>query len=163
MLNKLFGSPKNHPFNQALEHFQKLPHYESGTAQYVNTILEIIRLCQIAIQNNKNDGDAHVLLANTYLLATLSSAFKKSYSFFLAKAASVIQTTRAGGGMYIKNRENADKVYQGIVSQLSTQIPDWVEGIELLPKDMNELQRSYYRSAIDPLSLNEIKTMLTTK
>jgi hypothetical protein len=162
MLNKLFGSPKNHSFNQALEHFQNLRYYESGTVQYVDTVLEIIRLCQIAIQDNKNDGDAHVLLANAYLLATLSSAFGKGYSFFLAKAASVIQPTRARS-MYIKNRENADKVYQGIVEQLSTQMPDWVEGVERLPKDMDQLQRAYSHSAIDPLSLDEIKTMLTSE
>jgi len=162
MLNKLFGSSRNQSFNKALEHFQNLRHVESGTAQYVNTMLEIIRLCQIAIEENKNDGDAHVLLGNAYLLATLSSVFGKGYSFFLARAAAVIQATREGR-MYIKNSENGEKVYQAIVEQLSTQMPDWVEGVERLPKDMPKLQREYYQRAISPLGLAEIKEMLTSQ
>jgi tetratricopeptide (TPR) repeat protein len=161
MLSKLFGSPKNFPFNQANEHFRNLQFYEIGSAQYINAILEIIRLCQTAIQNNKHDGDAHVLLANAYLLATCRCTYGKGYPFFLARAAAVIQATRSGI-MYIKNREIADKIYKGIVEQLSTQMPDWVEGVQRLPKDMTQLQQRYYNVAINSSSLDEIKTALTT-
>jgi len=162
MLNKLFGSMKNDRFNQAKEQFQNLRNYESGSSEYVSTILEVIRLCQMAIQGNKNDGDAHVLLANTYLLAALSCTFGKGYPYFLAKAAAVIQVFRTGS-MYIKNRDNAEKVYGGIVEQLTTQMPDWVEGVQRLSKDMNELHQVYYSNAINPSSLIEIKTMLTSE
>ena len=160
MLNKLFGSIKNHPFNQALEHFQNLRFYEMGSPQYVNTILEIVRLCRMAIQIDRHDGDAHVLLANVYLLATLWCTLNKGHPYFLARAAATIQATRTGR-MFIKNREIADKVYGGIVKELSTQMPDWVEGVEQLPGDMSQLQREYYDSAISSLSLDEIKIMLT--
>jgi len=162
MVNKLFGSPKNHPFNQATEHFRNLRYYESGSPQYVNTILEIIRLSQMAIQSNKHDGDAHVLLSNAYFLAALSCTFKKGYPYFLARAAATIQATRLGS-MYIKNREIAEKMYGGVVKQLSTQMPDWVEGVERLPKDMNQLQKMYYDAAINSSSLDEMKVMLTSE
>jgi tetratricopeptide (TPR) repeat protein len=160
MLRKLFGSPKNFPFNQANEHFRNLRFYESGSPQYINAILEIIRLCQMAIQSNKHDGDAHVLLANAYLLATCRCTYRKGYPYFLARAAAVIQATRAGS-MYIKNREISDKIYRGIVEQLSTQMPDWVEGVQRLPKDMNQLQQGYYDAAISSSSLDEMTTALT--
>jgi len=162
MLSKLFGSPKKFPFNQANEHFRNLRLYESGSPQYINAILEIIRLCQMAILSNKHDGDAHVLLANAYLLATCRCTYGKGYPYFLARAAAVIQATRAGS-MYIKNREIADKIYRGIVEQLSTQMPDWVEGVQRLPKDMNQLQQGYYDAAISSSSLDEIKTVLTSE
>ncbi len=105
MLGKLFGTPKNSPFNQATEYFQNLRYYESGSPQYVSTILEIIRLCQMAIQGNKNDGDAHVLLANVYVLAALDCTYTKGYPYFLARSAAVMQATRSRK-MYIKNSRN---------------------------------------------------------
>lgn len=160
MLNKLFGSLKNDKFNQATERFRNLRYYESGSPQYINTILEIISLCRKAIQSNKNDGDAHVLLANAYYLAALRCTFQKGYPYFLARAAATIQATRIGS-MYIKNREIAEKMYGGVVQQLSTQMPDWVEGVERLPKDMNQLQTMYYDAAINSSSLDEMKTLLT--
>lgn len=159
MLNKLFGSPKNHPFNQATEYYRNLRNYESGSPQYVNAILEIIRLCRMAIQSNKNDGDAHVLLSNAYFLSALSCTFQKGYPYFLARAAATIQATRQGN-MYIKERQIAEKMYNGVVEQLSTQMPDWVEGVERLPKDMKQLQQKYYESAIQSSSLDEMKNML---
>lgn len=162
MLNKLFGSSKNHPFNQATEHYRSLRHYDNGSPQYINTILEIIRLCRIAIQSNKSDGDAHVLLANAYFLAALSCAFQKGYPYFLARSAAAIQATRRGT-MYIKDRQIAEKMYNGVVEQLSTQIPDWVENMERLPKDMNQLQQLYYDAAVDSSSLDEMKTLLTSE
>ena len=162
MLNKLFGSPKNHPFNQATEHFRNLRYYENGSPQYVNAILEIIRLCRMAIQSNKNDGDAHVLLANAYFLAALGCTFQKGYPYFLARAAAAIQATRQGS-MYIKERQIAEKMYGGVIEQLSTQMPDWVEGVEHLPKDMNQLQKLYYDAAVNSSSLDEMKTLLTSE
>lgn len=162
MLNKLLGSQKNDTFNQANKHFRNLRYYTSGSNQYINTILEIIRLCQMAIQKNKNDGDAHVLLSNAYLLAALSCTFGKGYPFFLARAAAVIQATRAGH-LYIKNRENADKIYNGIVEQLTSQMPDWVEGVQRLSTDMNKLHQGYYSDAINPSHKDEIKTVLLSQ
>lgn len=162
MFSKLFGSPKNHPYNQATGHFRNLRNYPSGSAEYLNAILEIIRLCQIAIQINKFDGDAHVLLANAYLLAALNSIFGKGYPFFLARAAAVIQATKSGS-MYLKNRENRDKIYEGIVNQLSTEMPNWLEGVQHLPVDMNQLQKGYYGQAINPTGLDEIKNLLASE
>jgi hypothetical protein len=160
MLNKFFGSLKNDPFNQANEHYQNLRNYKSGSPQYKNSILEIIRLSRMAILRNKDDGDAHVLLANAYFLAALNCGFQKGYPYFLARAAASIQATRIVR-IYIKNRELADKVYNGIVEQLATQMPDWVEGVERLPEDVNQLYKSYYDAAIDSSTLEEMDAMLT--
>ena len=159
MFNNLFDSSENSPFNQATELFHNLRNFPSGSADYLNTILEIIKLCQAAIQKVSFDGDAHVLLANVYLLAALNGVFTKSYPFFLAKAASVIEATKTGN-MPIRNRENADKVYRGIVEQLSAQTPNWVKNVRQLPKDMSRLQKQYYKDALDPSTVEEIKKMI---
>lgn len=159
MFNSLFDPSENSPFNRATELFHNLRNYPSGSEVYVNTILEIIKLCQIAIQEVSFDGDAHVLLANVYLLAALNGGFTRSYPFFLAKAASVIEATKTSN-MPITNREIADKIYKGIFEQLSTQMPDWVKNVQKLPKDMSQLQKKYYKGALTPSSLEEIKNML---
>ena len=62
--------------------------------------------------------------------------------------------------MPIRNREIADKIYKGIVEQLSTQMPDWVKNVQKLPKDMSQLQKQYYKDALNSSSLEEIKNML---
>lgn len=159
MFNKLFGSPKNHPYIQATEHYRNLRYFEMGSTQYVNEILEIIRLCRMAIQNNNNDGDANVLLANAYLLAALSCVLQDGYPYFLARAAATIQATREGG-LYMKERQYADKLYNGVIEQLSSQMPDWYEGLKRLPKDMKLLNQKYYDSAINSSSLDELEEML---
>ena len=159
MFNNLSDSSENSPFNQATELFYTLRNYPSGSVMYVNTILEIIELCQRAIQEVSFDGVAHVLLATAYLLVALNGVFTKSYPFFLAKAASVIEATKTGN-MPIRNREIADKIYRGIVEQLSTQMPDWVKNVQQLPKDMSRLHKKYYKDALNPSTLEEIKSML---
>ena len=153
MLNKFFGSAKNQPFNQALAHFRNINSYERGSPELASALFEIIRLCQIAIdESNKRDGDAHVLLANAYALA--ATGFPESYSYFLPRALATIQATRAGS-MYIKNRETADKVYTDIVKLLTE-----VGGIPPMTKDMLQ---GCYELAINQFIGNhlEIKNKLT--
>ena len=162
MLKKLFSPLKNDPFNQANEHFHRLRYFESGSPQFENAIFEIIRLCQLAIQKDTHNGDAHVLLANAYLLAALNCAFSKGYPFFLARAAAVIQATRRER-MYIKNKGIADKIYRGIYEQLSEQTPDWVEGVNRLTNDMNTLHVGFYANAINPSNFDQVKSMLTSE
>jgi len=71
----------------------------------------------------------------------------------------VIQATRSRK-MYIKNREIEDKIHDGIVKQLATQMPDSVEGVERLPTDLNLLNQLFYDAAIASSSLDEIRAVL---
>lgn len=159
MLKNLFGASKKNYFNQALEEYRKIGNHPGGGQEILNIMLEIIRLCQLAIQENKNDGDAHVLLANIYLLSAMNNSFSEGYSFFLARAAATIQAVKTRH-MYIKNNQIADSVYKGIINQLTDKIPDWVKKGNSLPNDMDKLEREYYAEAISSFSFNVIRGKL---
>ena len=165
MFRKLFGSPTptSEYYVQALRHYQNLRNYPNNSPQAVNTIYIIIKLCQLAISDNKFDGDAHVLLANGYLLAATLCVYGKGYSFFLARAAAVIQAVKTRN-MQINERENADKIYKGVSTMLSAQdkFPEWAL-VEPLPTNMDLLERAYYQRATDPSYQNEIQEMLKSE
>ncbi|MBI3169890.1 MAG: hypothetical protein HYZ22_15515 [Chloroflexi bacterium] len=159
MFNNPSNSSEDSLFDQATEFFRSIRNYPVDSANYISAIIEVIKLCQKAIQEVGFDGDAHVLLANAYLLAALSGAFTKSYPFFLARAASVIEATKTDN-MPIRNREIAEKIYRGVVDQLSIPLPSWVKDVQQLPKDMRRLHKQYYEDAINPLTLDEMMKML---
>jgi hypothetical protein len=70
MFKYLFNS-KKHPFNQASNLYDQLRNLDTSGDEYDRVVGEIIKLCCNAISLNQNDGDAHVLLANAYLLVVV--------------------------------------------------------------------------------------------
>ncbi len=73
MLRTLFGNPKKHPYNQASRLFSTLQNLSPQDPAYLLTLGQITTLSQEAIELNQYDADAHVLLANVYLLAAFAS------------------------------------------------------------------------------------------
>lgn len=60
----MFGRKKRGDrFNEALKHYQNL-RYTVEPAAYRGELVKIIELCQLAIQKQRGNGDAYVLLAN---------------------------------------------------------------------------------------------------
>jgi len=145
---KSFFNASSDLFNRAAGQFRSLRNLEAGSSAYSKAMFEAIKLCQQAIQKYPKDGDAHVLLANLYYLAAFDCFMSIGYPFFLARASAVMQAAKESR-MYIKQRQIADKVFRGILEQLSSQnqIPD--NEVLPLPNDLPQLRRDYYQKAID--------------
>ena len=64
---------KNSYFNQANIYHKQLRHLLNHPDEHRSTTLKIIQLCQLAIQQKPNDGDAHIMLASSYAMLALST------------------------------------------------------------------------------------------
>jgi len=157
MLKALFGSAKDDPYNQALDHFRKIRNLSVSDAAYMSNLLAIIRLCQLAIRMRPADGDAHILLANAYLLAAFSDPFGELYAFALARAAAAIHQWNVVP-MRSKEKAIGAKVLQGIQAQLAQERPDWM-GMSI-PGDIARLHSDYYDDAVDPASLDQMSRLI---
>jgi hypothetical protein len=96
---------QNHPFNRAAKRFRQLRYLEQSGWEYWRTIIEIIKLCWEAIGLNKYDGDAHVMLANAYLLAAFGAfqEFKpEGYIHNMSCCAAIIYEWKTNPRMYSK-------------------------------------------------------------
>lgn len=157
MLKALFGSAKDDPYNQALDHFRKLRDLSTSDPAYLSNIMAIIRLCQLAIRQRPTDGDAHILLANAYLLTALSEPFGDLYAFALARGAAAIHQWKSVP-MKSKARAIGEKIMLGIQDQLAKDRPDWMG--PNLPNDFAKLHFDYYEGAIDPSALDQMSRLV---
>jgi hypothetical protein len=103
----MFGRRKRQrdPFNEALEHYRRLYSIEDPSA-YREELAEIIRLCQLGIEKQRGNGDAYVLLANAYLLASAEVRLRDDslYGYFLSRACAVAYQW-ASGGVWTRNKD----------------------------------------------------------
>lgn len=153
----LFGIAKNDPFNLAREEFNKLRYLSSDEAAYNEALVGVIYHSQAAISKRSTDGDAHVILANAYMLGALNGAFSDAYAWFLSRAAAVIHEWK-DRRFRTKSKEIGEKVYQGVLEKLSEDMPDWM-GMKI-SGDIRQLHRQYYRAAISNSAPNESAKML---
>lgn len=145
---KYLFNPQNHPFNRASKLFGQLRYLEQSGQEYWRTIIEIIKLCWEAIKINKYDGDAHVMLANAYLLAAFR-AFQElkseGYVYYMSRCAAVIYEWKTNPRMYSKEKEQGEKIYREIINRLKGPLPDWMD--RDLPKDIRKLHNDFYMKA----------------
>ena len=153
MLKALFGSPKNDPYNQALGHFRKLRDVEQSGPVYVSNLMMIVRLCQLTLKQRPADGDAHVLLANAYLLLALDAVLGPAYDFSILRGAAVIFHWRANP-MYSKEQAIGARILQGVSDQLAAERPKWMG--PALSQDLGDLHREFYGLALDPAALDQL-------
>ncbi|MCB0174216.1 MAG: tetratricopeptide repeat protein [Anaerolineae bacterium] len=159
MLKTLFGLGKNDLFNQALSEFRKLHNLRDDTERFIITVLEVIRLCQLAIQKSKSDGDAHVLLANAYYLAALT-ILGEGYAYCLPRAAAVIYQWKTNR-LYTKNLANGEKIYQNVLEAIEHPMPGWTTNMSF-EDNIKDMHSRLYHEAINPDSTVELKKILTT-
>lgn len=148
LLKALFGSSSKQPFNQAIKKFHTIRGLEPGSIEYHSTIEQIVGLCQLAIRNNRFDGDAHVLLANVYFLSASAHMGDNDEEYVenLSRAAAVIHEWKTNGRMYSKERSNGAIIHQGILDHLNRDWPEWIQiSVET---DMRKLHASHYGNSI---------------
>lgn len=105
------------PYNQAVMHHKRLKHLIDCPAEYQAEALKVIQLCQIAIQQKPNHGDAHVVLAMGYFMVATHFLGTEIYDYCLPQAIAVI-TQWHHRTMYTKNHHNGNMVFQGIMDHI---------------------------------------------
>jgi len=139
------GPKAEKAYEGALGVYRQLRRYPVFSPEYRQQLAQIVRLCQQAIALNDRHGDAHILLANTYLLM-----HHDDYSPFgstppLHLAAAVIQHW-ADEPMrqypWTKNVDNGTTMHGQISSALSA------DGTSSVPAEMGRLKRSLYTTAV---------------
>ena len=137
---------RKHPYNKAADQYRKLRQFPQDSMEYEETLLNVIRLTKEALRKNKRDGDAHVLLANEYYLASLMDFPSDNYSRYLKFAAAVIFEWKSTP-MYAKAKDIGEKVYYGVLEELNREIPEWM-GLNRPDGTMEELHSRYYQQAL---------------
>ena len=139
----MFGK---HPYNKAVNYFMKLRWSTPGTLMYKENLYNVIWFSKEALRKNERDGDAHVLLANAYYLASLMDRTSSdNYVRYFPFAVAVIYEWKSKP-MYTKAKENGEKVYCGILEEMkryNSEHPEIPEG-SLLAK----LHQLYYQQAL---------------
>ena len=124
MFKKLFRS-KSHPYSRAAKLFGQLRYLDDNGQQYWINILDIAELCMEAIQLDKFDGGAHVLLANTYLLGAFGAITKskpEGYVTSISKCAAVIYEWKTIRECIQQRRNRAKRSTRKLSNDLKTQI-----------------------------------------
>lgn len=103
-------------YNKAVDSFHKLRKYPPDSPSYERTLLDVIRYSKEAINKNRNDGDAHILLANAYYLASMTDFPSDNFSRYFPLAAAVIYEWKTRP-MYSKAKENGENIYQGVLER----------------------------------------------
>jgi hypothetical protein len=133
-------------FNKALDEYMKIRDTDPDSPEYYQHIVNVIKFSKEAISKNKNDGDAHVLLANGYLLAALDNFPGEKYTRYMPLAIAVIHEWKTRD-MYTKNMDQGNYVYRGIVDRFMEKHPSWM-GVELLSNSIEDIHRDYYMDAV---------------
>ena len=137
---------KKDPYNKALQHYRKLRRYPLDSAKYEKALLNVIRLCKESLRKNKRDGDAHVLLANAYFLASKLDFPSDNYSRYLPLAAAIIFEWKSTP-MYTKSKENGEIIYKGVNDDLDREFPDWY-GVIKPEGTLEDMHSRYYKQAL---------------
>lgn len=154
-------------FNEANKHWAKaggsLKLKDEGNLR--SELVEVIRLCQLSIQTDKQNGDSYVLLADALLLAALSSprdSDPERYGFLLTRAAAVIHLWYSlphRGYPITKNTKRAEQLWRTIL--------DTVKEENALSEDAAVVLMDSYRNdlaqeTISPTSFADIKNAILT-
>lgn len=135
----------NNAFNDALTIYQSLRQYPVFSSQYREALLKVASLSQEAIKKSERNGDAHVLLANTYHLLYIDM---DTTIIPLEFAASVIRhwfDEPMKQHPWTKNVDNGLYIYNIISDGIQTNQPDLNSSVE---KEMIRLKAQYYSIAI---------------
>ena len=157
----LLAEARGEPFNEAADHYQKLRYLMGRPDQYKRELLEIIRLCQLAIAKSPRNGDAYVLLANALVQAAGELRFvnDEAYDYFLMRAGAVIQHW-ASSRIHTRNRKLGLELFQSIKDEIgkakaltSTELEQRMEAFRdtLLPDVLKTEALSKFRERLGSL------------
>jgi tetratricopeptide (TPR) repeat protein len=147
----LLAEARGDPFNEAVEHYQKLRYLGRQPRRLQDEILEVIRLTQAALAKDRRNGDAMVLLAHALLLASWQALpiSEEGYVYFLTRAATVIAYWPSAR-THTRNKQNGEMVDSRIRAEIRQ--PKALTTSELL-RQVKRYARSLLSEALDPSSL----------
>lgn len=116
----------NDYFNEADVHYKRLPPVLADSKQLRRELVEIIRLCQLAIEKDSRNGDAYVMLAAAYHMLALDGGLDSGiYAYCQPRAGAVIHRWKTAP-MYTKNQSIGQKVYNDISTHTAQRYPNLV-------------------------------------
>jgi hypothetical protein len=157
MLKNLF-TPENHPYNLALKEYVELENTRTFE-EYIAKIGKVIVLAMEAIRLNKNDGDAHVLLADGWRLSGIryleestdedneDNLNKKQRYFTSIFSSSAVIYHWKIIPMYSKGKEWGEEVYNDVSNRLDV-INDFFSKTNRPTQGMSDLHQKLYESLI---------------
>jgi tetratricopeptide (TPR) repeat protein len=155
---KLSTKPLSNPDEIAYEIYTNLrsqtdvlSKMKSDPSGYKAKVIELIRLCQLAIQSQLGKGDAFLSLANGYYFAAEMSQGQSragAYQYSLSRGYSVVFEW-AFRKIETDNQNYGDGLLKGIKEQLAS------TGMTVaqIHQHMHEQRSKYFTSAISPTSL----------
>lgn len=154
----LWAEARGDPFNDAVEHYQKLRYLGNQPDQAKQELLEVIRLCQAALGEQPRNGDALVLLAHALFLAAnrAQSLSQDACDYFLTRAGATIQHWKCTPS-HTRNRENGELVLWRIRTEI--QEARALTGPEL-DQLMDALRDTLRAEALDPGALLTMQQLL---
>lgn len=116
-------------------------------------LLEIIRLCQLAIELDPLDGDSHIMLASSYMQLAFDGLGTHVYSDCLLKAGASIHKWKSAK-LRAVNHNNGEKMHNDIMRHLADNFPS------LTPSMLATIHDTHYTSAVDPKGLNALRALV---
>ena len=155
----LFAPTQSH-FNEAVGHFYRLRYLMGEPKAARRELLEVIRLCQLAIAETPRLGDAYVMLAHALSMAAdeMGGVDNADGRYFLLRAAAVIQHWRHGS-FHTKNEAVGLQMLDSIRGQLLRAKCCREEGLE---RTMESLRRTALSDTLRPESYTKMQAMLTS-
>ncbi len=142
-------------FNHANLHYKRLRPLLDQPSEFQVEALDVIRFCQLELEERPLSGDAHVLLATTYYL--LADCFKETaiYNYCMPQAIAVIKQWHFST-MYTKNARQGHQIYQDMLEQLKI-----ISSLDsALAKEITINEKKWYKIATDSSKLVELKLLV---
>jgi len=139
------GPKAEKAYEGALGVYRQLRRHPVFSPEYRQQLVQIVQLCQQVIALNDRHGDAHILLANTYLLMHHDGYSPSGSAPPLHLAAAVIQhwvDEPMRQYPWTKNVDNGTTMYSQISSALAA------AGTPSTQAEMARLKRSLYTTAL---------------
>ncbi len=154
----ILAEARGDPFNQAVEHYQKLRYLGSEPSRLQEELLEVIRLTQVALAKDRYNGDAMVLLAHALLLASFQALqfSEQGYAYFVTRAASVIEHWSSTPAR-TRNRENGKTVHWRIRAEIEQ--PKALTTAALL-RHLTASRQILFDEALDPRCFPDIQRLI---
>ena len=139
-------------FNHAIEHWKAHQgHVTSGDAAgQAQELLEVIRLCQLALEAQSKNGDAYVLLANAFTVSSTRVEVQPEAQTILAQYAIGTFFEWESKPYWTRNKSAAQQVREMVYRRAEQITSDAYE----------EIGRQFGREAISPSTYPRIENLV---
>ncbi len=121
--------------------------------------LEVIRLCQLVLLHDAKNGDAHIMLANAYVVLALGTRSSTLIPHCIARAFMIIRLWHTEKSMRTINPELGLRLYDFIhnsLETLRTDVPNFEQTF------VNNISLEFLFRAAMPRHFSEFKSLVMT-